>query len=62
MRLLATRPQGAANRVTSFVNAETKGKLDPETKAIIAWTAARNDRAWYALGTPSPPQGVGIFG
>lgn len=50
MRLLAVRPQGAAARATSLVNAETKGKLDPETKAIIAWTAARNDRAWYALG------------
>ncbi len=50
IRLLATRPQGAENRVMSFMNAETKGKLDPKTKAIIAWTAARNDRAWYALG------------
>ena len=50
MRLLATRPEGANNRVLSFLNAETKGKLDPETKAIIAWTAARNDHAWYALG------------
>jgi alkylhydroperoxidase family enzyme len=50
MRLLATRPQGAAGRVSSFVNAETKGTLDPKTKAIIAWVTARNDRAWYALG------------
>ena len=50
MRLLATRPQGATSRVTTFLNAESKGTLDPKTKAIIAWVSARNDRAWYALG------------
>ena len=50
MRLLATRPQGATARVATFLNAESKGTLDPKTKAIIAWVSARNDRAWYALG------------
>jgi alkylhydroperoxidase family enzyme len=50
MRLLAPVPRGTTGRVSSFLNAESKGTLDPKTKAIIAWVAARNDRAWYALG------------
>jgi alkylhydroperoxidase family enzyme len=29
--------------------AETKGRLNAKLKAEIAWVAARNDRAWYAL-------------
>ncbi len=29
---------------------ETKGSLAPILKGQIAWIAARNDRAWYALG------------
>ncbi len=27
-----------------------KGRLAPRTRAQISWIAARNDRAWYALG------------
>ena len=50
MRLLATLPGSAAGRVSATLAAERKGTLDPKTKAIIAWVAARNDRAWYALG------------
>ena len=50
MRLLATLPDSAAGRVAATLAAEQKGTLDPKTKAIIAWVAARNDRAWYALG------------
>src|SRR5206468_333442 len=50
MRLLAVSPRGASGRVNSTIAAQTKGTLDPKTKAIIAWVAARNDRAWYALG------------
>ena len=50
MRLMAVSPSGAASRAGSLVAAETKGKLDPRTKAILAWVTARNDRAWYALG------------
>jgi alkylhydroperoxidase family enzyme len=49
VRLLATTPRGGGGRVTSHLAAETKGQLDPRTKAIIAYVAARNDRAWYAL-------------
>jgi alkylhydroperoxidase family enzyme len=26
------------------------GKLSPELKAKLAWTAARQNRAWYAVG------------
>jgi alkylhydroperoxidase family enzyme len=29
---------------------QTKGRLSPKLKAQIAYVAARNDRAWYALG------------
>ena len=50
MRLLAVSPQGAAGRAGSIVATEAKGKLDPRTKAILAWVTARHDRAWYALG------------
>jgi alkylhydroperoxidase family enzyme len=50
MRLLAISSRSAQGRVTSILAAETKGTLDPKTRAIITWVAARNDRAWYALG------------
>jgi alkylhydroperoxidase family enzyme len=50
MRLYATSPGSAAGRVASMVALEQKGSLDARTKAMIFWVAARNDRAWYALG------------
>lgn len=50
VRLLAVFPRAGANRIAAHVAAEERGKLDARTKAIIAWVAARNDRAWYALG------------
>jgi AhpD family alkylhydroperoxidase len=49
-RLLAVFPRAGAARVAARLAAETKGTLDARSKAIIAWVAARNDRAWYALG------------
>jgi AhpD family alkylhydroperoxidase len=49
MRLLAVFPRSGAGRIAAHIAAEEKGTLDARTKAIIAWVAARNDRAWYAL-------------
>ncbi|WP_337175660.1 hypothetical protein [Paludisphaera sp.] len=49
-RLLGNFPKGGRRLADAFARAETKGKLDPPLKAKIAWVAARNDRAWYALG------------
>lgn len=49
-RLLGNFPKGGKRLADAFARAETKGKLDPPLKAKIAWVAARNDRAWYALG------------
>jgi alkylhydroperoxidase family enzyme len=50
VRLLAVFPKAGPARVAQHLAAETKGTLDPRTKAIIAYVAARHDRAWYALG------------
>src|SRR5262249_31379275 len=40
------RPPAASPRLS----AETRGKLEARTRAIIYWVAARTARAWYALG------------
>lgn len=50
VRLLATFPKAGKGRVAVHLASETKGSLDPLLRAQIAWVAARNDRAWYALG------------
>ncbi|WP_435018113.1 carboxymuconolactone decarboxylase family protein [Tundrisphaera sp. TA3] len=50
VRLLATFPKAGAARIALHRAAEEKGSLDPKLKAEIAYTAARHDRAWYALG------------
>jgi alkylhydroperoxidase family enzyme len=50
MRLLAIFPKAGPGRIASHLAAEQKGTLDARAKAIIAYVAARNDRAWYALG------------
>jgi alkylhydroperoxidase family enzyme len=47
--LLATFPKAMKGRVGGLRNAMEKGNLSPKLKAQIAWVAARNDRAWYAL-------------
>ncbi len=48
-RLLALVPDTGKPRIELHKNAETAGKLDKRLRAEIAWIAARNDRAWYAL-------------
>lgn len=50
VRLLAMSSQSGGRRVASYHAVLTQGTLDAESKAIIAYVAARHDRAWYALG------------
>jgi alkylhydroperoxidase family enzyme len=47
--LLANFPKAMKGRVNGLRNAMEKGNLSPKLKAQIAWVAARQDRAWYAL-------------
>jgi alkylhydroperoxidase family enzyme len=49
VRLLARFPKHGPARVAMHRAAESEGVLDARTKAIIAYVAARYDRAWYAL-------------
>jgi len=49
-RLLANFPRAGAARIALHLAAEDKGTLDPRLRAEVAYTAARQDRAWYALG------------
>jgi alkylhydroperoxidase family enzyme len=49
-RLLLNFPKAGPPRVTMHLAAIEKGRLSPRLKAQIDWIAARNDRAWYALG------------
>jgi alkylhydroperoxidase family enzyme len=48
-RLLARFPKHGPARVAMHRAAESDGVLDARTKAIVAYVAARHDRAWYAL-------------
>lgn len=48
-KLLAVFPKAGVSRVNGLKAAAEKGKLNPRLKAAIAWAAAREDRAWYAL-------------
>jgi len=48
--LLANFPKAGVARAGSIRAAEEKGDLKPLLKAQISWVAARQDRAWYALG------------
>lgn len=50
MRLLATFPTSAKDRIARIYSAETQGDLKPLLKAQVSWIIARQDRAWYALG------------
>jgi alkylhydroperoxidase family enzyme len=50
VRLLANFPKGGKAWVAQTYHSQTKGRLSPKLKAEIAYVAARNDRAWYALG------------
>lgn len=49
VRLLATFPKAGKGRITGYTAAAEKGSLSPRLNAAIAWAAAREDRAWYAL-------------
>ena len=53
MRLLATFPKAGPGRVAMYQAAQQNGELPPRFKAIVAYVAARNDRAWYALDVAS---------
>jgi alkylhydroperoxidase family enzyme len=50
VRLLANFPKAGKGWVAQVYNAQDKGTLSPKLRAEVAWVAARNDRAWYALG------------
>ncbi|MGP0065116.1 MAG: carboxymuconolactone decarboxylase family protein [Isosphaeraceae bacterium] len=50
VRLLANFPKGGRTWIAQTYHSETKGRLGAKLKAEIAYIAARNDRAWYALG------------
>ena len=47
--LLANFPKSMSGRVAGLKNAAEKGNLGAPLKGQIAWVAARQDRAWYAL-------------
>lgn len=49
VRLLANFPVNGKGQIEAYHLAATKGTLPAELKAQIAWTAARQDRAWYAI-------------
>jgi alkylhydroperoxidase family enzyme len=50
VRLLANFPKAGPPRVIMHRATEQKGQLPARLRAEIAWAAAREDRAWYALG------------
>lgn len=50
VRLLLNFPKAGGVRIGMHRAAETKGALSAKLRAQLAWIAARNDRAWYALG------------
>lgn len=61
VRLLAHFPRAGTARALSLKAAAEKGSLSPRLKAQIAWIAAREDRAWYALGhAKARLQGLGL--
>lgn len=47
--LLVTFPKAMKGRTLNLKNSMDKGNLSATLKAEIAWVAARQDRAWYAL-------------
>jgi len=48
-RALNVFAKSSASRIAGLKTAAEKGDLTPRLKAEIAWVAAREDRAWYAL-------------
>jgi alkylhydroperoxidase family enzyme len=49
VRLLANFPKAGKARVLGLRAAEEQGTLSARLKAQVAWIAARQDRAWYAV-------------
>lgn len=49
-RLLANFPRTGVSSAESQRRSDEQGEASPLLRAQIAWIAARNDRAWYALG------------
>jgi alkylhydroperoxidase family enzyme len=49
VRLLATFAKSGKVRYDGLMACQTKGTLSPRLRAAIAWVAAREDRALYAL-------------
>jgi alkylhydroperoxidase family enzyme len=50
VRLLANFPKAGPPKILGLRAAEEKGTLDKRLRAKVWWIAARQDRAWYALG------------
>jgi alkylhydroperoxidase family enzyme len=50
VRLMLSNARSGAGSVTNYLTLLEKGRLAARLQAQIAWIAARNDRAWYALG------------
>ena len=50
VRLMLSNAKTGAGSVTNYRTVVEKGLLAPKMRAQIAWIAARNDRALYALG------------
>ena len=49
-RALAQFPSTGATQIAALQAIESEGRITPLLKAQLAWTAARQNRAWYALG------------
>jgi alkylhydroperoxidase family enzyme len=49
VRALSLFPETGASQIASYGAVADEGRLDKLLKAQIAWTCARQDRAWYAL-------------
>jgi AhpD family alkylhydroperoxidase len=50
VRLLANFPKAGKGRILSLRAAADRGTLGRRLRCQVAWIAARQDRAWYALG------------
>lgn len=50
MRLLAWFPVAGPRMARAFVLTETAPGIEPVDRALVRWTVARRNRAWYALG------------
>jgi AhpD family alkylhydroperoxidase len=49
VKMLGVFPNSTKGRVAGLKAGMEAGKLSPRLKAAVAWAAAREDRAWYAL-------------